>query len=336
MYLKPTGVSQTLRPNFCGNLVDHFGDGKGFRDVAREVARARKMPEENRENLVRRDERAVGIHRADAVRVAIEREPRVVAARAHRLAQGLDVRLDRLRIHAAEKRIALAADFSGLDSVAAKQLAQQASSRSVHRINQEAELRSSQTVPIHETGERLEIWSAHVERMNQIIARRKRGNSVAQDSREFLLHLRNDGGRRRTSVTRLQFHSVPAIRIVARRDLDSAGGASLPHEQGNRGRRTRLGRKPDGRAGGSDRFGSDARETLGGKPRVVADDDARARFLGANHVARDRVRDRADVFVREILGDDAAPAVGAELYREVGRARFVSIRHGRQSLFSMS
>ena len=77
---------------------------------------------------------------------------------------------------------------------------------------------------------------------------------------------------------------------------------------------------------GSDGFGRDARETLGGKPRVVADDDARARFLGANHVARDGVRDFADVFVREILGDHAAPAVGAELYRDFGRARFVSIR----------
>ena len=111
MYLKPIGVSQTLAPEFRGNLVDHLGGRKCFRHVAGQIARSGQVPEQNRENLVRSDERAVAVDRADAVGVAIEREARVVAAVDHRAAQRLDVRLDRLRIHAAEKRIARAANF---------------------------------------------------------------------------------------------------------------------------------------------------------------------------------------------------------------------------------
>ena len=57
---------------------------------------------------------------ADAVGVAVEREARVVAAFEHGAAQGFHVRLDRLGINAAEQRIARAANFRGLDAVAAK------------------------------------------------------------------------------------------------------------------------------------------------------------------------------------------------------------------------
>ena len=99
---------------------------------------------------MRSDERAVAVDRADAVGVAIERESGVVIAFANGVAQRLHVRLDRLRIHAAEKRVARAANFGGFDSVTLEKFAQQAAARAVHRVDHEAEFRSAQTVPIHE------------------------------------------------------------------------------------------------------------------------------------------------------------------------------------------
>ena len=62
----------------CGDLVEEFGDGKCFGDVAREIARAGQMPEQNEKDLVRRDEGAVAIHGADAVAVAVGGKARVV------------------------------------------------------------------------------------------------------------------------------------------------------------------------------------------------------------------------------------------------------------------
>ncbi len=167
-------------PEFRGNLVDHLRGRKRLRHVAGQIARSGQMPEQNRKNLVRRDERAVAVDRADAVRVAIEREACVIAAIDHRPTQRLNVRLDRLGIHAAEKRIARAANFGRLDAVTAEKLAQQSAARSVHRIDHVAEFRRLQPVPIDERIERIEIRRANVERMNQLFARGQRRHAVAQ------------------------------------------------------------------------------------------------------------------------------------------------------------
>src|SRR5215813_12999069 len=58
-----------LAIEFCGEFVDELGDGKGFCDVAREIAHASKVPDEKRKDLVRIDERAVAVDGADAVTV---------------------------------------------------------------------------------------------------------------------------------------------------------------------------------------------------------------------------------------------------------------------------
>ena len=101
-----------------GDLVEQLGGGKCLGHVAGQFARAGQMPEQDGEDLVRRDERAVAIHGADAVAVAVGGKAGVVAARAHRVAQRFDVRLDRLGIDAAEQRIARAANFVAGDAVA--------------------------------------------------------------------------------------------------------------------------------------------------------------------------------------------------------------------------
>ena len=61
---------------------------------------------------------AVAIDRADAIGVAVEREARVILAVDYGAPQSFHVRLDRLRIDAAEKRVARPADFIARNSVA--------------------------------------------------------------------------------------------------------------------------------------------------------------------------------------------------------------------------
>src|ERR1700691_2441780 len=122
------------------------------------------MPEQNREYLVWRDERAVAVHGADAVGISVKSKSRVKTAFAQSLTQRFDVRLDGLGIHASEQRIARAPNFLAFDSVAAEKFAQQASPRSMHGINEEPEFRCTDSVPVNQPGKRFQIWRANVER----------------------------------------------------------------------------------------------------------------------------------------------------------------------------
>src|SRR5207253_7649864 len=105
---------------FCGQLVDELRDGKSFCDIAGQAAGSCEVPHEQRKNLVRIDERAVAVDGTDAVAIPVSAESGVVFSRANGLAQRFDVRLDWLRMHAAETRIARAANFIAGDSVAAE------------------------------------------------------------------------------------------------------------------------------------------------------------------------------------------------------------------------
>ena len=107
------------------------------------------MPQQDGKNLVRVDERAVTIHCADAVGVAIEREAGVEFALHHGPLQRCDVRLDRLRVYAAEERVARATNLFTGDFVAAEQIAQQSAPRAVHGINHKADFGGAQAIPIH-------------------------------------------------------------------------------------------------------------------------------------------------------------------------------------------
>ena len=83
------------------------------------------MPHEQGKNLVRIDERAVAVDGTDAVAIPVSAESGVVFSRANGQAQRFDVRFDRLWVHAAETRIACAANLIAGDSVAAEKLRQQ-------------------------------------------------------------------------------------------------------------------------------------------------------------------------------------------------------------------
>src|SRR5690348_9005202 len=82
-----------LATEFGGDLVDHLRGGKCLCNIARKITRAGKMPEENRENLMRRHKRAVAIDGADAIGISVKRETSVVTKRFNSLAKSLYVRL---------------------------------------------------------------------------------------------------------------------------------------------------------------------------------------------------------------------------------------------------
>ena len=277
-----------------------------------EFAGAGEVPEQDGKNLVRIDEGAVAVHGADAVGVAIEREAGVEFALRHGASQRGDVRLNGFRIHAAEERIARAANFFANDFVAAEKIAEQAAAGAVHGIDDEAKFGGAQAIPVHQGVEGFQIWSAQVERMNQIGARRERRYAFTQNFRELGFNLLDDGGRSGTAVAGFVFYAVPLIGIVAGGDLDSAGGAAKFHEQGECGRGRGFGGEPHRNARGGYRFCGGARETVRAEARVVADQNAGAWFFGAHHVAGNGVRHLANILEGEVFGDDGAPAVGAK------------------------
>jgi len=53
---------------------------------------------------------------------------------------------------------------------------------------------------------------------------------------------------------------------------------------------------------------------------IETDDDPFASVLAADDVARNGLRDGARIGEREIVGNDAAPAVCTELYRRHGKS----------------
>ena len=68
----------------------------------------------------------------------------------------------------------------------------------------------------------------------------------------------------------------------------------------------------DRNAGFGEHFCDDLRGAGRGEPGVVSDDDAALRILVLQHIAGNRPRDTADVVKGEVVGDEAAPAIGPE------------------------
>src|ERR1700684_4370911 len=142
--------------------------------------------------------------------------------------------------------------------------------------------------------------------------RGERWTSGFDNAGEFGFDLGDDRGERAAAVAGFVLDAVPVGGIVAGGDDEAAGGFALTNEERDRGSGARLVGEPDGRAGGADRFGDSGGDRVGGEAVVVADDHAFAGVFTADDVASDGVRDDARVRVSEIVGDDAAPTVGAE------------------------
>src|SRR5271169_4283786 len=100
--------------------INEFSDRKGLGNFAWNLARADQMPHEQRKNLVRINKAAVAIDSADAIAVAVGSEARVKFSGENCFAQGIDMRLDGLRVNTPETRIARTANFFRRNSVSDK------------------------------------------------------------------------------------------------------------------------------------------------------------------------------------------------------------------------
>src|SRR5258707_590765 len=271
------------------------------------------MPEEQCKDLVRIHEGAVAVDGADAVAVSIGTQSRVEFSSEHRLPQGVDVRFDRFRMHAAESRIARAANLVAGDAIAAQQLGQQARGRSMHGIRDEAESRVAKLFPVHQFFEFVEIRLTGFQRLNEIFLRWQRGNVRTLHDFEIAFNLRHDGRQSRAAVARFVLDAIPWIGIVASGDHQAAGRSALPHEQGNCRSGAGLVGQENGRTGGRNHVGRDRGDFIRGESMVIADDDAFARILATHDVAGNGLRHNTRIRESKIFRDDAPPAIGAEL-----------------------
>src|SRR5579862_7696605 len=162
------------------------------------------------------------------------------------------MRLDRFGIYAAEKWIAISPNLLAFDSVSPEKLAQQLAACPMHWVDDESELRRPQPIPVNQSRNCFKVGHSNVERMNYVRTRRERRHAISQHLLKLVFNLGNDGGRSGASIAGLVLHPIPLVRIVAGRDLNSTGGISESHEQGNRGRGARFARQPYRCAGGCD------------------------------------------------------------------------------------
>src|SRR5262249_47184444 len=123
------------------------------------------------------------------------------------------------------------------------------------------------------------------------------------------------GWQRAAAIACLVFDSIPAVGIVTCGNYDSAGGGTATHEIGNSRRRTRPICQPDRSACRGDNFRQTPCDPVGRIAMVITNNYTLSRVFSAHDVARNRLRNNPCVREREVLGNDAAPAVGAELDR---------------------
>ena len=123
----------------------------------------------------------------------------------------------------------------------------------------------------------------------------------------------DDLRRRAAGVFGLVLEAVVGAGVVGGGDDDGAAGVLV--EDGVAGDRRGGGGVEDVGldAVGGDDLGAGGGEVLGAEARVEADDEAAFGEAGRLQVARDALGAVADVLERVVLGDDGAPAVGAEL-----------------------
>src|SRR4030088_2905548 len=101
----------------------------------------------------------------------------------------------------------------------------------MHRVHYKTEFRRANSLPVHQFVDGLKIRSKKIERLDITGLRGQRWHAICKNDGEFLLDLRDDGRQRGTSVARLKFYAVPPVGIVAGRDHNAAGRASLAHKQ---------------------------------------------------------------------------------------------------------
>ena len=167
------------------------------------------------------------------------RKAGVVFARKHGLAQRGDVRLDGLRIHAAEKRIAGAANFIAGDAVGASSVraAGRAPRRAWDRQRSGTSRRASAPNPPASRWYRDRACEHRANGSDPLRGGRGGTPSRSTTASSFSICATIEG-RRRTAVAGLELQPFQRAGLWLAVIMNSAGRAALPHQQRNRRRRT--------------------------------------------------------------------------------------------------
>ena len=109
------------------------------------------------------------------------------------------------------------------------------------------------------------------------------------------------------------FKTVPGARVMAGGDDDSPPGFLRQYAVADNGRRRGFRGKISFDAVAGNYLSGGGGEVLGGKPRIVPDDQPAPVQLCLLKIIRHALGAVADVFKGEFLGNDSPPAVRAEL-----------------------
>src|SRR5262249_16280256 len=165
----------------------------------------------------------------------------------------------------------------------------------MHWIGNKTKLGFAEAVPVDEFFDGVQIRSARLERLNQVLTWWKGWDGLAGtfDEGELLFDLRDDGRQRAAAITGLVLDTVPAVGIVAGGDEEPGGRAGVLEKKADCGGGTGLVGKPYRSTGRRNRFRNRSRHGIGGETVVVADQHAFPRIFAAHHIASNRLRHNA-------------------------------------------
>ena len=301
-----------------GDAVDHARRRDSTHHPAAQAALLEQIAEDEAEDAVGINELAARVHRADAVGVAVGRQPGVPVARAHGRSQQPQVFGNWLRVDAAEARVHLVAQVDNVGSGAHEHLADRPPTRSVHGVVHDAQLPFVDDIEVDERPQMLVVGPGGVElddalgthRFVQVHQARRAavGLVVGQQPLDLAVLLRAGAA----AEARLELNAVVARGVVAGGD-HHAGGGLLVDDSVADGRRGCIGpRQPRFDVVGSHdprHFGGVA---VGQEARIEADDDAwLGRALVVDEIG-DSLGDQAQIVKGELVADDGSPAIGAE------------------------
>ena len=150
---------------FPGDRVEQMRGGYAAGDTQLAVATGlQQIIEHQPENVIRRNERAIAIYNAEAIRIAVGGKPRHRASGGNFLAQFSDVILGRVGPGAIKKHVAVCADGGNRNSMAREEFIKVAGAAAVQRVIDEMATAFLDHVEANQFFDLREIWLARVER----------------------------------------------------------------------------------------------------------------------------------------------------------------------------
>ena len=293
--------------------VDQVRSGDRTPDAAGHPLDPDQVVQEQGDDVVGLDEAAVAVHDAEAVRVAVGRDPQAdLGVLLHQLDEVLDVLLGGLRREAAEIRVALRIHQHHLDPVGLERFGQIAAGRAVERVHGNGP-QLGDGGKVHLLGQVVQVLVHRVDLFQKPLFHGLIDGALAvADLAGHLVGAPLDvvGGLRQRRAARGggELDAVVLGGVVARGEVDAAGGAAPQDLEGDH-RGGGIAHAEEGLDPGPGQDASRlAGEGLAHEAGVVPHDDPLVGLSGSLDVVGDRLGHDLYVFKDEILTHDAAPA----------------------------